>query len=156
MSSAEAATRCRSCRRVVRSSGDNGEVMSSSRARPRASRSGNSLARLGGQRHRERSSILGMRPAFGESLAFEAVDDGDHGVAVDAQPGRQLALGLAVFGGQGHQHGVGPRIHPGGGQRPTKLGGHVGPELGQQERNALVEGGDPGRVVIHVTNTSTI
>ena len=97
-----------------------------------------------------------MRPAFGESLAFETVDDGDHCVAVDAQPGRQLALGLAVFGGEGHQHGVCPWIHPGGGERPVKLGGDVGPELGQQERNALVEGGDPGRMAIHVMHTSII
>jgi hypothetical protein len=52
---------------------------------------------------------------------------------VDAESGRELALGLAVFGRQRHQHPVGPGLHTDAGHPPLKLAWDVRAELRQQK-----------------------
>ena len=75
-----------------------------------------------------------MGCAFDKSVGFEGVDDAHHRVAADAKSGRELTLGLAVFGCQRHQHGIGPGFHPCGARPALKLTGDVRAELGQQKR----------------------
>ena len=102
-----------------------------------------------GERDREGAAIVGMRHAFDQVVRFERVDDGHHRVAVDAEPGRQLTLGLAVLGRERHQHCVGPWVDAHVAHLPLKHAGDVKAQLGQQKRNALVERGDAGRPIFH-------
>ena len=57
-----------------------------------------------GESYRECTTVVGMRHAFDQSVGFERIDHRHHRVAVDAQSGRELALGLAVLTRQRHQH----------------------------------------------------
>ena len=74
-------------------------------------------------------------------------------VAVDAESGRQLALGLAVLRRQRHEHRIGPGFHADAAHPALKLAGDV--RGLEQKRDALVERGNAGRTVLHTAQTST-
>ena len=98
----------------------------------------------GGERDRERGGRR-MGHAFDQSVGFEGVDDGHHRVAMDSERRRELALGLAVFCRERHQHGVGPGLHPDTADPVLKLDRDVRTELGQQKGDAFVERRNAGR-----------
>jgi hypothetical protein len=60
----------------------------------------------------ECSAIVGICHPCDQPVGFEGVYDGHHCVAVNAKSGRQLALGLAIFGRQRHEHRIGPGSTP--------------------------------------------
>jgi hypothetical protein len=71
------------------------------------------------------------------------------------ESGRELALGLAVFGRQRHQHPVGPGLHTDAAHPPLKLACDVLAELRQQKLDAFVERGNASRMILRTPHTST-
>jgi hypothetical protein len=149
MSPAPAAMRCSKCRRVSRSWEDSGVEISSSEGASLLIEGRQQAARLHRQGHGDGAPVVGVGPAFGQAAAFQIIDHGHHRVAVNAQPRRQLALGLSVVRGERHQHRVGPRIRPDGRQPVLEVVADIRTQLCEQKRNPLIEFGDPGRLVTH-------
>jgi hypothetical protein len=106
-------------------------------------------ASFGSKGHSDRAPVLGVRQPFGQPPMFEVVDDGDHGIAVDAEAFRKLPLRLTVGTGKRQQNGVRARVGSNGRQPALEVAADMGTQLRQEEWDSLIEFSDAGVLFSH-------
>jgi hypothetical protein len=106
-------------------------------------------AGLGRQGHSDSAPVRWVGQSLGKPSLFEAVDDDNHCVAMNAKAFGELALGLAVVVSQRQQH----RIRSGLGsyrrQAPLEVAADIRTQLCEQKGDSFVEFGDAGVLFTH-------